>query len=364
MKRILLIAVILSVTAGITLAQYANAHISFETDTHDFGRITEEGGNVSYKFVFSNLGNEPLIISNVQSSCGCTSPDWTRKPVLPGEQGFVMATYHPLNRPGAFTKAVKVKTNDPDNLEVTLTITGDVVPKPKTIEDEYPELIGKIRFTKNSVNFGIIKNTEEKMERIDMTNTSSEVVKLSIDNAPSHLALKFYPAILNPGDKGYLEIKYAAMKKNDWDFVNDEIIIKQNDKKVADMPIGISATIQEDFSTLTKKEIDEAPILVMNEKTFDFGTVTEGQEVTHEFKLSNTGKRDLIIRKVRTSGDFLVATLTPKMIPGGKEGTLKVTYKTDKQPGRQNKTVTLVVNDPKMPRVVIVLKGNVQTATP
>lgn len=102
--------------------------ISFETVVHDFGNI-KEGTLATYNFVFTNTGKAPLILSNVQASCGCTSPEWTKEPIMPGQKGTIKAVYNSYNRPGVFQKYITVKSNALTT-EVQLTIKGTVEPKP------------------------------------------------------------------------------------------------------------------------------------------------------------------------------------------------------------------------------------------
>lgn len=78
-------------------------------ETHDFGSIAQ-GIPVTNKFVFENVGKEPLIVSNVQKTCGCTVTDWTKEPVMPGQKGFVAAEYNAAKE-GPFTKAITVQSN-------------------------------------------------------------------------------------------------------------------------------------------------------------------------------------------------------------------------------------------------------------
>jgi hypothetical protein len=59
--------------------------IKFEEETHDFGRITQ-GEKVAYGFKFKNTGNSNLIISSASGSCGCTVPEYSKKPILPGQE--------------------------------------------------------------------------------------------------------------------------------------------------------------------------------------------------------------------------------------------------------------------------------------
>ena len=103
------------------------AHIDFEAVLHDFGQIPV-GTNAECEFTFTNTGKEPLILSNVKASCGCTVPEWTKEPVLPGEEGVIKVKYTTVSRPNVINKAVIVHSNA-DNKQVILRIKGEVVPQ-------------------------------------------------------------------------------------------------------------------------------------------------------------------------------------------------------------------------------------------
>lgn len=104
--------------------------ISFQEKMHDFGKIYEKDGNVSYVFNFDNKGNAPLVINKVQASCGCTTPTWTKEPVAAGKKGAITVTYSTANRPGLFTKTITVYSNDTIN-QAVLIIKGEVIPLTK-----------------------------------------------------------------------------------------------------------------------------------------------------------------------------------------------------------------------------------------
>lgn len=106
----------------------AKPKISFEKMTHKFGKITE-GTKASHKFKFTNEGDAPLVIKNVQPSCGCTTPKWPKKPIMPGESDVIKAVYNSKGRPGNFHKTVTVKTNLPENSKKVLHIKGNVKSK-------------------------------------------------------------------------------------------------------------------------------------------------------------------------------------------------------------------------------------------
>jgi hypothetical protein len=77
--------------------------IEFEKTTHDFGSVPESGP-ITYEFKFTNKGKFPVTIGSVKASCGCTTPSWTKDPIMPGKSGTITAQYNTVNRPGAFTK--------------------------------------------------------------------------------------------------------------------------------------------------------------------------------------------------------------------------------------------------------------------
>lgn len=102
--------------------------VAFARTEHNFGTIKEELGAVTTRFEFTNTGKSPLIIQRVSASCGCTTPSYTREPVLPGKKGTISAKYSTVGRPGTFNKTITVYTNVPDTVYV-LTIKGTVTPK-------------------------------------------------------------------------------------------------------------------------------------------------------------------------------------------------------------------------------------------
>jgi hypothetical protein len=91
---------------------------------HDFGKIKKDVP-VTYTFEVKNNGNAPLVLADVKASCGCTTADFTKTPIAPGQVGFVKAQYNAKNT-GAFTKTVTVTANTTPNTTV-LTLSGEVI---------------------------------------------------------------------------------------------------------------------------------------------------------------------------------------------------------------------------------------------
>jgi hypothetical protein len=94
--------------------------ITFEKTNHDFGTI-QQGEVVRYKFVFTNTGDAPLIISNTQASCGCTVSDYPKQPISPGEQGEIPVEFDSKGRSNQFSKTITIYANtNPNTTQVSI----------------------------------------------------------------------------------------------------------------------------------------------------------------------------------------------------------------------------------------------------
>jgi hypothetical protein len=109
-----------------TMQAESKSTIEFDKYKHDFGTIKESDGKVSIVFTFTNLSDAPLVITKVEASCGCTKPEWTQEPVMPGEKGYIKAIYDPANRIYFFNKSLTVHSNGNPS-KVVLSIQGTTV---------------------------------------------------------------------------------------------------------------------------------------------------------------------------------------------------------------------------------------------
>ncbi len=100
--------------------------IKFEKTVHDYGTIQQHADG-KCEFKFTNEGKEPLILSNVRSSCGCTVPTWPREPILPGQSGVIKVKYD-TKRVGTINKSIYVNSNAKVS-PVTLKIKGKILAK-------------------------------------------------------------------------------------------------------------------------------------------------------------------------------------------------------------------------------------------
>lgn len=101
--------------------------IKFEEESHDFGRITQ-GEKVAFGFKFKNTGGSNLIISSANGSCGCTVPEYPKKPILPGEEAIVNVVFSSEGKSGVVEKSVTIVTNCEPSTRIIYIKANIIVP--------------------------------------------------------------------------------------------------------------------------------------------------------------------------------------------------------------------------------------------
>ncbi|MFN8238038.1 MAG: DUF1573 domain-containing protein [Chitinophagales bacterium] len=115
-----------------------SSKIKFSEKEYDFGTLPQ-GKPVAHEFEFTNTGTEPVVLENVKASCGCTTPTWTKEPVMPGKKGTIKAQYN-MAREGSFRKSITVTTKDGETVE--LFISGNAVEQKQGVDNAEGNMLG------------------------------------------------------------------------------------------------------------------------------------------------------------------------------------------------------------------------------
>lgn len=210
MKKLLFLpALLLSLATA-----WAQPKFNFTKENHDFGEIVE-GKIASFEYEFVNTGDQPLIISHVQASCGCTTPFWTKEPVMPGKTGTIKASYNSNGRPGSFNKTITVTSNAAEGSKV-LSFKGIVIAKGSmpTITEEMKANSAKIEYDRTEVTLGKLEPGQTAVARFKVTNKGKS--KLEIFDASTttfSTSWSLSKPSLAPGESATLEITYRAVNK-------------------------------------------------------------------------------------------------------------------------------------------------------
>ena len=104
-------------------AQDAGPVITFKENSKDFGDITQ-GQQVAHTFVLTNTGKQPLIISNVAATCGCTVPSWPKEPVAPGKSDEIKVSFNSTGKVGKQNSVVRIYSNASEPIEKVSLISN------------------------------------------------------------------------------------------------------------------------------------------------------------------------------------------------------------------------------------------------
>ena len=115
------------VTNPPTQDNQSTAEITFTSLVHDYGTI-QKGADGNCEFKFTNTGKEPLVVNDVKTSCGCTVPNWSKEPIMPGKTGVIKVNYTKTDMVGTISKQITVFSNA-KNGNIVLSIKGTVIDK-------------------------------------------------------------------------------------------------------------------------------------------------------------------------------------------------------------------------------------------
>jgi hypothetical protein len=357
MKKISTVFLIIIFFSASFVSAQLGPKIKFDSKKHDYGTIKEDDGPVKCTFRFTNTGDLPLKLTNVRPSCGCTTSDWSKDEIQPGKKGFISAVYDPKNRPGPFNKAISVETNDNKQQRVILFISGKVTPRKKTLVDFYPVKAGNLRFKTNHLAFMNIKNGSTKTDTMKLYNVWDSTMTIKLTNVPEFITYKIIPEKLKPKQLGIIVMTYDTKKKNDFGLNFDRFSMETNDAINKNKPLTVSAKIVEDFSTLTQKEIENAPKIKFDAREYNFGTAKQGDVVEHSFTFTNLGKDDLKIRKVTANAGCTVKNKGKSIVKSGEKSQIDVVINTNGRVGKLHKTITIITNDPRQPSIILNMIG-------
>ncbi len=356
MKRISVVIVLLMVTLE-AWTQLAKP-LQFKGQVHDFGNVVEEEGPVTHEFEFTNAGTKPLQILAVQPSCGCTTPGWSKEPIMPGKTGTIKAQYDPKGRPGYFNKSLTV-TTDADAQPVILQIKGTVTSKNGYSAVEFQAKNGNLRLRSLSFNLGkIYLNDEFVVRDYEFYNAGVKPVSYAgKSDGPAHIRVTTEPQVVEPGKKGVIRLSYNGKLKGQYGFQSDHVTLHTDDELQPVKGFAVYATLEDYFPELTPEDLTKAPQLQIAAQAVEYGSMKQNQSVTKEIQVTNTGKSVLEIRSIQGNCSCIQSVADKTKLKSGESAVIKISFNPQDRKGTQTKSVTVYSNDPQNPVQRITLTG-------
>lgn len=319
----------------------------FRERVHDFGDISETKGNADHEFVFTNNSGRPVRILNVTASCGCTTPGWTKDPVMPGKTGFVKASFDPKGRPGYFNKSLTVLT-DLDANPIVLQIKGTVT---KPVDDDSDFIVGSGNLLLKSRAFSmgtVYLNKEAVTRQFPVKNNGETPIKFLSVEKPAYIHVNT-PVVLEPGQKGVISLRYDARARSTYGFVSDNIALITSDSREEIKRFSVFATVEEYYAPVTAEELLTAPQAVLKETSLDLGQYPPGASLERRITLWNKGKKELRIKALLGNCTCISAEADKRSVRAGDSTQIRILFKPQSRGGTQQKAVTIYTNDPRNP---------------
>lgn len=131
MKRVFICFIFAMSVLSLSAQEKVGPKMTFDSATHNFGDVERKGGDLVKEFRFVNNGDEPLVIKKITKSCSCTTVNYSRKPVMPGQSGVITIKYEPHKvEEGVFNRVIQIYTNASNKARI-LAIQGNSIEKSK-----------------------------------------------------------------------------------------------------------------------------------------------------------------------------------------------------------------------------------------
>ncbi|MDR0758284.1 MAG: DUF1573 domain-containing protein [Tannerella sp.] len=323
----------------------------------DFGFINEEDIDAIHVFRVKNTGTAPLVISHVQSSCGCMEPEWTKDPIAPGKMGDVVITYVAKNRPGPFAKNITVYTNE-KKFRQRLTIKGDVIPVERNLTKALSDTIGIIQIEYKSFTF-TLHNGQEQTQSVWIKNFSGEDATLSLSNIPPFLAAEA-PGQLKSGaverfkitaSGNGVDVKGRVLHLLEW-----KMVTASGKTRIETIPVAINFV--DDFSKMTAAEKQSGAEMQLSEEKIDFGILKasrgflglgSNKKASRQITVTNTGQSPLALHSATCDDPKLLIDIDKKTLQPTESATLTVSLKPADVRQSFAKDIIIICNDHRGP---------------
>ena len=349
---------LLSFSTSIDAREKIGNQFEIDKTVHNFGDILHKSGPVSCTFTLTNTGNQPAVIYNVVSTCGCTDVEWTKEPIRPGQSGKISVTYS--NDEGAypFDKTLTTYTSD-SKKPVLLKVRGVSVEKQQPLSQSYPLHFGHFALKDSIMKCGNLEQGGQKSEAVVVANLSAKPIHVSFTEVTDNLKVSVSPNPIPANGTAEMTFTVTADRKV-WGKNTYYARPVIDGKPVSEGKIGFWAFTKENFSNLTQEEKAKGPRPVFEESTYSFGKIKQGETIHASYTFKNDSKEPFCIYKVNSDAPCWSHSTIPVAMPGEKI-TFRVHLNTEGLPKGEHLTiVTLTTNSPLRPIVNLFIAGYIE----
>jgi len=336
---------------GLIQAQESDPKIQFDKMLHDFGTV-QQNDPTETVFAFTNVSDEPVKLTRVKASCGCTTPSYTQEAVAPGETGEINVKYNSA-RVGAFNKSVSVYY-DSVLQPIVLRIRGTVDKPAEAVI--YNHTVGGLAMDKIQADIPDLKRNQTYKNEFNIKNISPVKINFTEKfDKPEPFDVTISPTSLTPGQTATVTINTIGEKWGQGGEFSETITLYTDEAEQAAKSFTITGKAEP-----SAEEMATAPSIEFEKTAYDGGKAIEGEKITYAYKFTNTGKSDLKIESVKASCGCTASAPKDEIISPGQASEIVATFNSQGRIGKQSKSITVRTNDPEQPVVKLYLTVEVE----
>ena len=293
--------------------QGGGSALVFASSTVDFGVIREVDGCKTMSFCAVNSGKEEIQVTEIVTTCGCTTVNYYRGVISAGGNFSFDVVYDPTNRPGRFERTIMVSVSD-SKVPIELKIVGRVEPRDKTPYELYPfDFGGGLRLQSNFHAFGYLEHGKEVEERIAYINLSDKSISVAVDgDSLSGMLSVDMPTTIAPGSTGDIVMRYKVDAASVIYGVRGDVMHLVVDGVRSQYPLSTQVVVVDNFDSM---DDISAPRLAISKNIIKFGEVNRtNSEHRASITISNSGSSPLYVRAIDSSspavGGYIVGDMT------------------------------------------------------
>lgn len=187
------------------LLKGADRLLRFDSLRLHFGVLDEKAAPVTVRYPFRNVSSQPVTLTRIATTCGCTVASFSKEPLAPGESSVITLTFRPANKAGTVDESAFVyATCSAKSPVAKLSLSGRVISA-----DEWrhlPQAMGALRLSRREVVFEAVQPSQTPSERVVCANAGSVPLKIRAQLIPPYAQVHTEPEVIAPGCEADLVI--------------------------------------------------------------------------------------------------------------------------------------------------------------
>ena len=319
----------------------------------DCGQVTYQTPTTA-EFEIKNKNNRGIRISDVRTSCGCTSVEYP-KDEIPSDGTFTVKVTYDAQTMGHFDKLVDIYCEG-GKKPLMLRMRGTVVREVVDFGGGYDFALGNIKADHNDLEFDDVNRGDRPQQKIHIFNSTSETVQPVVMHLPAYLQAEVSPSKIAPAHGGVVTVTLDSRKLKEMGLTQTSVYLGSfpGDRVSHDKEISVSAVLLPKFDNLTSTQLANAPKLYISTNELNLGAFNGKKKLKGEIIIRNDGKSALNIKSLQMFTAGLQLSLGKTKLAPGESAKLKITAEERLlKSARSKPRVLMITNDPAQPKVVI-----------